>query len=48
VPFVIAEHIDAYLERLLAPEGLTPRDVKHWCIHPGGPKIIESSPRSSG
>ncbi len=48
VPFVIAEHIDAYLERLLAPEGLTPKDVKHWCIHPGGPKIIEMLAKKLG
>lgn len=41
VPFVIAEHIDAYLERLLSPEGLSVSDVKHWIIHPGGPKIVE-------
>jgi len=41
VPFVIAEHIDAYLEKLLGPAGLKPSDVKHWLIHPGGPKIIE-------
>jgi predicted naringenin-chalcone synthase len=41
VPFVIAEHIDGYLSKLLGPERLSPKDVKHWIIHPGGPKIIE-------
>jgi len=41
VPFVIAEHIEVFMERLLGPEGLNVSDVKHWIIHPGGPKIIE-------
>ncbi len=41
VPFVLAEHIHGYLEKLLGPEGLTYKDVKHWAIHPGGPKILE-------
>jgi predicted naringenin-chalcone synthase len=41
VPFVLAEHLDAFLEKLLEPEGLGAADVKHWLIHPGGPKILE-------
>lgn len=42
VPFVLAEHVDAFLEKLLGPEKLGTRDVKHWLIHPGGPKILEA------
>lgn len=41
VPFVIAEQIEGFMERLLAPEGLSAGDVKHWIVHPGGPKIVE-------
>jgi predicted naringenin-chalcone synthase len=41
VPFVLAEHIEAFLEKLLGPEKLAVGDVKHWLIHPGGPKILE-------
>jgi len=41
VPFVISESIDGYLKRLLEPEGLTRQDVRHWGIHPGGPKIVQ-------
>jgi predicted naringenin-chalcone synthase len=48
VPFVIAEHIDDYLEKLLGPMGLGVSDVKHWLIHPGGPKIIEMLARKLG
>ncbi len=42
VPFVLAEHIDAFLEKLLGPEKLGASDIKHWLIHPGGPKILEA------
>ncbi|MET0400895.1 MAG: type III polyketide synthase [Cystobacter sp.] len=45
VPFVLAEHVDAFLEQLLGPEGLGQQDIKHWLIHPGGPKILESLAR---
>jgi predicted naringenin-chalcone synthase len=41
VPFVISESIQGYLERLLGPAGLAVKDVRHWGIHPGGPKIVQ-------
>jgi predicted naringenin-chalcone synthase len=41
VPFIIAENIEGFMERLLEPERISVSDVKHWIIHPGGPKIIE-------
>jgi len=41
VPFVIAEHIEAYVTALLEPVGLGHGDVAHWIIHPGGPKILD-------
>lgn len=45
VPFVLAEHIDAFLEKLLGPEKLGASDIQHWLIHPGGPKILEAIAR---
>lgn len=48
VPFVLAEHITGYLEKLLSPEGLRPEDVTHWLIHPGGPKILEMLAKTIG
>lgn len=45
VPFVLAEHVDAFLEKLVGPEGLRKDDIQHWLIHPGGPKILESLAR---
>jgi predicted naringenin-chalcone synthase len=41
VPFVLAENIEGFLEKLLGPMKLSHRDIRHWGIHPGGPKIIE-------
>ncbi|MFD5554631.1 type III polyketide synthase [Streptomyces sp. NPDC127068] len=41
VPLHLSQAIGPFVERLLAPAGLRPQDIRHWGIHPGGPKIIE-------
>ncbi|WP_367045407.1 type III polyketide synthase [Streptomyces sp. Je 1-332] len=41
VPFYLAENIEPFVKRLLAPYGLGTGDVQHWGVHPGGPKIID-------
>ncbi len=41
VPLYLSEAIGPFVSRLLEPHGLTPADVAHWGIHPGGPKIID-------
>ena len=41
VPFLLAEGLNDFLAGLLGPEGLTRDDIKHWGIHPGGPKIVD-------
>ncbi|WP_224247188.1 type III polyketide synthase [Hyalangium gracile] len=41
VPFVLAENIEGFLKKLLGPAKLSRGDIRHWGIHPGGPKIIE-------
>ena len=40
VPAALQENIDGFIDRLLQPLGLSTRDVSHWGIHPGGPKIV--------
>jgi predicted naringenin-chalcone synthase len=42
VPITLRRHIQAAIERLLAPHGLGVRDVTHWLVHPGGPSILEA------
>jgi predicted naringenin-chalcone synthase len=41
VPLYLSETIEPFVKRLLAPHGLDAGDIRHWGIHPGGPKIID-------
>ena len=41
VPDVLARHAGPAVEALLAPHHLTPVDVAHWAVHPGGRRIVE-------
>jgi predicted naringenin-chalcone synthase len=40
VPTALQENMDGFLVKLLQPLGLSTRDITHWGIHPGGPKIL--------
>lgn len=42
VPELVGEDFGALTARALQPAGLTPQQVTHWCIHPGGKKILEA------
>jgi predicted naringenin-chalcone synthase len=41
VPDLVKEDFDQLLGKALANAGLTKADITHWCIHPGGKKILE-------
>ncbi|WP_225411042.1 type III polyketide synthase [Stigmatella hybrida] len=41
VPYLIRDQIEPFMEALVTPAGLRVGDIKHWAIHPGGPKIVE-------
>jgi predicted naringenin-chalcone synthase len=41
VPDVLATHVQAFVARLLEPQGLTVADVTGWAVHPGGRRILE-------
>jgi alkylresorcinol/alkylpyrone synthase len=41
VPQVLEKHVAGVVQELLAPHGLTPKDVRGWAVHPGGPRIID-------
>lgn len=41
VPAILEANVEGLLETLLARHALTPSDVKHWAIHPGGRKILD-------
>ena len=40
VPVSLRRNVAGVVGELLAPHDLTPRDVAHWIIHPGGPSIL--------
>ena len=46
VPDLIEEDFAAIVEKAMTKEKLTVEDVSHWCIHPGGKKIIEAIHKS--
>lgn len=41
VPALVARNVPMLVDRLLTDRGLSPDDVQHWAIHPGGPRIID-------
>ncbi len=48
VPDLIEEDFAAVVERALAKNNLTTNDVSHWCIHPGGKRILDAIQKSMG
>lgn len=41
VPQLIQEDINALVEAAVIHNGLTLADITHWCIHPGGKRILD-------
>lgn len=41
VPQLIQEDITSLVEKAVAHNGLTLQDISHWCIHPGGKRILD-------
>jgi alkylresorcinol/alkylpyrone synthase len=42
VPEVVRLHAYADVDTFLAAHGLARRDVRHWIVHTGGPKVLEA------
>lgn len=42
VPALIEEDFERLARKILEKNNLNPADITHWCIHPGGKKILES------
>lgn len=45
---LIGKDIDQLVQDALGSAGLNKKDITHWCIHPGGKKILESVYKSLG
>jgi predicted naringenin-chalcone synthase len=41
VPQLIQEDIEAFVQKALQAANLSKHEITHWCIHPGGKKILE-------
>lgn len=41
IPQLIEEDITTLVDRALTHYGLQKQSITHWCVHPGGPKILE-------
>jgi predicted naringenin-chalcone synthase len=48
VPELIEEDFDALVERALNKGGINKANVRHWCVHPGGKRILEAIHKSLG
>jgi predicted naringenin-chalcone synthase len=48
VPGLIEEDFNAFVDDALATASLGKKDITHWCIHPGGKKILEAVHSSLG
>jgi alkylresorcinol/alkylpyrone synthase len=45
VPALVERGLAELVGDLLAPHGLTPAQVAHWVVHPGGPEILDRAQR---
>ena len=46
VPDLIQEDFDRLVTKALDSAGLSKQDITHWCIHPGGKKILDAIAKS--
>lgn len=48
VPGIIRENLRGWLGEQLAASGLTVGDIRGWCVHPGGPRVLDSVAEALG
>ncbi len=46
IPELIEEDFEQLVQRAINPLGFSIQDVHHWCIHPGGKRIVEAIQKS--
>jgi predicted naringenin-chalcone synthase len=46
VPDLIEEDFNSIVDRSLQKDGLAREEISHWCIHPGGKRILEAIHKS--
>lgn len=48
IPDLIEEDFEKVVDRALEKESLSKDEVSHWCIHPGGKRVLEAIHKSLG
>jgi len=48
VPELVKEDFDNLITKALSKGGMTKEEITHWCMHPGGKKILEAISVSTG
>ncbi|HYJ38981.1 MAG TPA: 3-oxoacyl-[acyl-carrier-protein] synthase III C-terminal domain-containing protein, partial [Chitinophagaceae bacterium] len=48
VPELIEEDFESLVERALGKRGVKKASIQHWCVHPGGKRILEAIHKSLG
>ncbi|WP_153798805.1 type III polyketide synthase [Foetidibacter luteolus] len=48
IPQLVEEDIAALVQKALQHSGLSQKDISHWCLHPGGKRIIEAIQKKLG
>ena len=48
IPDLIEEDFNGIVNRALMQNNLSQEDISHWCIHPGGKRILEAIHKSLG
>jgi predicted naringenin-chalcone synthase len=48
IPELIQEDFDKIVDRALQKDGTPKEDVSHWCVHPGGKRVLEAIHKSLG
>lgn len=48
IPDLIEGDFNSIVDKALAKEKITKEDISHWCIHPGGKRILEAIHKSLG
>jgi predicted naringenin-chalcone synthase len=46
VPELIEEDFEALVNRTMEQSGFSKQDITHWCIHPGGKRILDAVQRT--
>jgi len=48
IPELIQEDFDKIVDRALQKDGTPKEEVSHWCVHPGGKRVLEAIHKSLG